>query len=97
MKSRLLTDNDYRNMAGMTSVSDALVYLKKTPGYGHLLADQDETALHRNEIETLLIRSVYRDYQKLYRFSFHLPAEIPGCLFRQIRDRHVKRLYASGI
>ncbi len=24
MKSRLLTDNDYRNMAGMTSVSDAL-------------------------------------------------------------------------
>ena len=43
MKSRLLTDNDYRNMASMTSVSDALVYLKKTPGYGHLLADQDET------------------------------------------------------
>ena len=67
--SRLLTDNDYRNMAGMTSVSDAILYLKKTPGYGHLLADQDETALHRNEIETLLIRSVYRDYQKLYRFS----------------------------
>ena len=71
-KAGCSTDNDYRNMAGMTSVSDALVYLKKDPWiWPPALPIRMKPALQQKLVrfETLLIRSVYRDYQKLYRFS----------------------------
>ncbi|MDO5423178.1 MAG: V-type ATPase subunit [Eubacteriales bacterium] len=69
MKSRLLTDSDYRDLSAMKTVTDALVYLKKKPGYDKLFANRDERTLHRNEIEIILIKSVYADFRKLYRFS----------------------------
>lgn len=69
MKSRLLTDSDYHDLAGMKTVTDALTYLKKKPGYAELFADRNETSLHREEIEEILTRSIYTDFQKLYRFS----------------------------
>ncbi|MDY3919940.1 MAG: V-type ATPase subunit [Candidatus Limivivens sp.] len=69
MKSRLLTESDYRNLAAMRTVTDALVYLKKKPGYSRLFANRDETSLHRNEIENILMKSIYSDYRKIYRFA----------------------------
>lgn len=69
MQSRLLTEDEYRDLAGMKTVTDALIYLKKKPGYAALFSDQSEGTLHRNEIEDILTKSVYADFQKLYRFA----------------------------
>lgn len=69
MQSNLLTDEDYKELASLRSVSEAAVFLKKKPAYRDLFADVDETRLHRGQIERLLIRSIYKDFTKIYRFS----------------------------
>lgn len=69
IRSRLLTMDNYRELASMRSVPEALAYLKKQPGYQSLFADVDEGALHRNEIEKMLTNAVYIDFQKIYRFA----------------------------
>lgn len=69
IRSRLLTQDHYRELASMHSVTEALAYLKKQPAYEKVFADVDEAALHRNEIEKLLTNAVYMDFQKIYRFA----------------------------
>lgn len=53
----------------MPTVTEALAYLKKQPGYRELFADVDESSLHRGDIEKMLTNAIYRDFQNIYRFS----------------------------
>lgn len=69
IRSRLLTPDNYRELAAMNSVNDALAYLKRHPGYQKLFANVDESSLHRNEIEKMLTNAIYEDFQKIYRFA----------------------------
>lgn len=91
MKSRLLTDSDYRELSGTKSVTDALVYLKKKPAYSLLFANRDERSLHRNEIENILTKSVYMDYQKLYRFASAGQRKILDLYFGRYETSLIKR------
>lgn len=69
MQSNLLTDNEYRELATLGSVSDVVIFLKNKQAYKDLFAEVDETRLHRGQIERLLNLSLYKDFTKIYRFS----------------------------
>ena len=68
MQAKLLTDEDFQNIAAFHTVTEVAAYLKEHPGYRNVLADMDENRLHRGEIEKLLVQSLYSDYTRLYRF-----------------------------
>ncbi|OYO88499.1 hypothetical protein CG709_13840, partial [Lachnotalea glycerini] len=69
MESNLLTEDDYRELASLKSVSEAAVFLRNKSAYRNLFADVDETRLHRGQIERLLKLSLYRDFTNIYKFS----------------------------
>ncbi|MGI6010670.1 MAG: V0D/AC39 family V-type ATPase subunit [Ruminococcus sp.] len=69
MKSNLLTDAQYRELAEISSVPLAVAYLKQLPAYSQIWASLDENDLHRGQIEKLLINAVYNDFTRLYRFA----------------------------
>ena len=69
MQAKLLTDEDFRNIAEMRTVIEIVGYLKEKPAYREHLKDIEETKLHRGDIEKILVQSLYSDYIRLYRFS----------------------------
>jgi V/A-type H+-transporting ATPase subunit C len=69
MQSRLLTEQQYRELAEIKNVPLAVAYLKQRPAYQNTWAALSEDDLHRGKIEELLVNSIYDDYTKIYRFS----------------------------
>lgn len=69
MQSRLLTTDQYREMAELKSVPQAVSYLKQKPAYQDTWASLQEEELHRGKIEQMLVNSIYEDFTKIYRFS----------------------------
>lgn len=69
MQAKLLTEEDFQNIANLKTVTEIVAYLKDKPAYSPHLKDIDESRLHRGDIEKILIQSLYSDYIRLYRFS----------------------------
>ncbi len=67
MESQFITDRQFRDMAALSSVGEALDFLKSRPAYQDILASADND-IHRSQLEKLLILSRYRVFEKLYRF-----------------------------
>ena len=69
MQAKLLTQEDFENIASMKSVLDIIAFLKGKPAYGELLNQMDESLYHRGNIEKVLYQSLYNDYTRLFRFG----------------------------
>ena len=69
MESHLITESQFREMAALETVSDAVEYLRRLNAYDGLFANLEGVALHRGAIEQRLILSLYQDFAKLYRFA----------------------------
>lgn len=69
MQSHMLTEEDYTNMANMKKVKDVALYLKQCSAYSDALSDINENDIHRGDIEKKLIYSMYKDYEKIYKFT----------------------------
>ncbi|MGL5434701.1 MAG: V0D/AC39 family V-type ATPase subunit [Lachnospiraceae bacterium] len=69
MHGRLISEDQFREMAALDTVQSALDYLKHQPAYAGIFAHIDDTMLHRGNIEKLLILSKFQDFTKLYKFS----------------------------
>lgn len=69
MQSHLLNVQNFREIVELSSVPQALAYLREKPSYGPLLGSLDGNDIHRGQIERVLKQSIYRDYTKLYRFA----------------------------
>lgn len=69
MQAKLLTEEDFQNIANMHTVIEIAEYLKEKPAYSEHLKDMEDGKLHRGDIEKILIQSLYSDYIRLYRFS----------------------------
>lgn len=69
MQSRLLTSQQYRELAELKNVPQAVAWLKQKPSYENVWASLTEDELHRGKIEQLLVNSIYSDFTKIYRFS----------------------------
>lgn len=69
LEGRFLTDQQFREMAALEKVTDAVDYLKRHPAYEEIFSKTEDSQLHRGTIEQLLSLSEYKDFTKLYRFS----------------------------
>lgn len=68
MEAKLLTQEQFEEIASLGSVTELVSYLNANSSYRYVLQDMDETMLHRGNIEKVLILSLYHDYTKIYRF-----------------------------
>lgn len=91
IRNRLFTENDYRELASMPTVTDALSFIKKHPGYNDLFAHADEAALHRNDIEKELHNAVYMDFEKIYRFATVYQRKFLDMYFKRYEVSILKR------
>ena len=54
MQAKLLTDEDFRNIAAFHTVTEVAAYLKEHPGYRNVLADMDETVFTAARLRSFL-------------------------------------------
>ena len=69
MQSKLMSEQQYKEVAQLDSVIQIVAYLKKQPGFAELWADLDENSLHRGDVEKLLVHTIHQNFTKLYRFA----------------------------
>lgn len=69
LKAKLMSDEDYKHILSLSSVTGVISYLRDHPGYKHIFDYADENIAHRGQLELVLNYSLYQDYLKLYRFS----------------------------
>jgi len=69
MQGKLLSYNDYVEMAGLLSVSEVVNYLKSKPGYEKVFASVNPNEVHRGTLERMLDISKFMDFAKIYNFS----------------------------
>lgn len=69
MEGRLLKYHDYKELASLNTIPEAISYLKKHPSYGNIFFDLNEIDFHRGQAEKYIFRSMQTDYKKLYRFA----------------------------
>ena len=68
MEAKLLSPEQFTEIANLGSVPEIADYLKKNTAYADVLDTLEEVQLHRSNIEKVLVQSLYRDYTKIYRF-----------------------------
>lgn len=69
MQSKLVTEKEIQELLQFTDISHAAAWLKRMPEYSKALADLDENAMHRGQIEKLLKASIFADFSKIYQFA----------------------------
>lgn len=92
MKSRLLTDKQFLEMASLKDVHSAADYLKQQTAYAEIFSTLDDSMLHRGHIEQLLTQSEYQDFAKLYRFSNLKQRKFLNLYFMHYEITMLKRL-----
>ena len=68
MEGKLLTPEQFTELANLGSVPEIADYLRKNTCYADALNTLEEDQIHRGNIEKVLTQSLYHDYTKLYRF-----------------------------
>ncbi|MGN0480279.1 MAG: V-type ATPase subunit, partial [Lachnospiraceae bacterium] len=69
MESRLLSPVQYEELAGCSSVGDAVAYLKNLSAYSDCLAGYDSAGVHREQLERVISGSLQSDFIRLYKFA----------------------------
>ena len=64
MEAKLLSPEQFTEIANLGSVPEIADYLKKNTAYADVLDTLEEDQLHRGNIEKVLVQSLYRDYTK---------------------------------
>ena len=68
MEAKLLSPDQFAEIAALGSVPEIVEYLKKNTAYTDVLDTLESDQLHRGNIEKVLMQSLYHDYTKIYRF-----------------------------
>lgn len=69
MRAKLLSEEDYENLAGLRSVPEIVEYLKGKPSYAGYVGQMDVSLYHRGNVEKILYQSLLDDYSKIFRFG----------------------------
>lgn len=69
MQSKLLTQQDFEDLAGLKSVPEAIEYLKGKPAYSQYINEMDASLYHRGSVEKVLYQSLFDDYSRIFRFA----------------------------
>lgn len=68
MRAKLLKPEQFETIAALGSVPEIADYLRQNTAYADVLESLTDDQIHRGNIEKLLVRSLYHDYTKIYRF-----------------------------
>lgn len=68
LEGKLLTIEDYKKMAELPTVAEAVEFLRTFPAYSQTFENLSDASLHRGVIEQLLAGSLFHEYTKLYQF-----------------------------
>ena len=69
MNGRLLTNEQYTDIAGLTTIPELVTYLKSNPSYAPLFSNINDRDIHRIDLEKILSNSLYSDFTRLYKFA----------------------------
>ena len=69
MQAKLLTEQDFDNIAGLRNVPEAIEYLKGKPAYADYVNEMDVSLYHRRHVEKVLYQSLFDDYSRIFRFA----------------------------
>lgn len=69
MQAKLLTEQDFEDIAGLHGVPEVIEYLKGKPAYAEYIGRLDESLYHRGDVEKVLYQSLYSDYTRIFRFA----------------------------
>ena len=100
MKSKMLSVDDFVNLSEQNNISGIVAYLKKTECYGDVLANENENSIRRHRLELLIRTSLYKDYDKIYKFSHeqqkaYLKAYFVKYIVRIIK-KAIRKCYRTG-
>lgn len=68
MFGKRLTPQNYRELLRKQTVNEVAAYLKQQTNYGGVLSDVNENLIHRGQLETILHRQMFDEYQKMFHF-----------------------------
>lgn len=68
MESNLLKKEDYVKISNLESIPEFINFLRLNPTYEQLFSGFEDNALHRGQIEHLIINSLYDCYGRIYLF-----------------------------
>lgn len=68
MSGSLLTEKELEQLTELATVNEAIRYLRGTRGYGIIFRGREEV-WHRGQAEAVITDSLYRDFERLYRFA----------------------------
>ncbi|MBN2853421.1 MAG: V-type ATPase subunit [Clostridia bacterium] len=66
MYKKLLDEDDYKNLIEKKSVADVAEYLKNRTNYNELLSKVNVSSIHRGQLESILIKQMINDYDKIF-------------------------------
>lgn len=66
---RCLTAEDYKQLINRRSVVEVASYLKGTERFRKALANVNEQSMHRGQIENILNRDVFENYERLVKYE----------------------------
>ena len=68
LKSKLLSEQDYKNLIEKKSEKEIVAYLKEKTGYKEALKDIDPNSYERDDFEFAIRKTILRDYEKITHF-----------------------------
>ena len=69
MQSKLINEEQIREILELSSIPQVTAYLKRTPEYSRVWASLDEASTHRGQLEKLLKASIFHNFSKIYQFA----------------------------
>ena len=76
MYGKRLTSKDYKELLNCGSVTDVALYLKYKTNYAEILSDLNESDIHRGQLENLLRKKIFNDFEKLERFELSIGEDL---------------------
>lgn len=95
MESRLLSPAQYEELAGCSSVGDAVTYLKNLPAYSACLSGYDSVSMHREQLERIISGSLHSDFIRLYKFANAQQKQFLNIYFLRFQIFLVKACFCS--
>lgn len=83
MYGNSLKKKQYMELMNCHSVSEVTSYLKNNTSYASVLADMNESTIHRGHLEQLVRRKLYDDIASLGRYDLSTNKKLTGYLIKQ--------------
>ena len=90
MQGKLLPVGFYEEILELSNTREIVEHIAEQTDYKSVLKNKDGI-LHRQQVETVLRESIYRDYERLYHFSDSSQQKAMQILYLQYQAEAIKR------